>query len=87
MDGIRIPTLSAVFDLVRQAKADHVRFNIETKLTPTSGADTPDPETFAAAVAQAVRDAGLRRAWPCSPSIGARLRSCAASLRRSNASA
>jgi len=59
MDGVRIPKLTDVFDLVRQAKADHVRFNIETKLTPTSGADTPDPETFAAAMAQAVRDAGL----------------------------
>jgi glycerophosphoryl diester phosphodiesterase len=59
MDGVRIPTLSAVFDLVREAKADHVRFNIETKLTPTSGPDTPDPEAFAAALAKAVRDAGL----------------------------
>ena len=59
MDGVRIPTLMEVFDLARQAKADHVRFNIETKLTPTSGADTPDPETFAAAVARAVREADL----------------------------
>ena len=59
MDGVRIPTLTEVFDLVRQAKADHVRFNIETKLTPTSGADTPDPETFAAAVARVVHEAGL----------------------------
>jgi glycerophosphoryl diester phosphodiesterase len=59
MDGVRIPTLTSVFDLVRQVKADHVRFNIETKLTPTSGADTPDPEMFAAAVLQAVREAGL----------------------------
>src|SRR5262245_15997693 len=59
MDGVRIPTLTAVFDLVRQVKADHVRFNIETKLTPTSGADTPDPETFAAAVLQAVRKTAL----------------------------
>ena len=59
MDGVRIPTLMEVFDLVRQAKADHVRFNIETKLTPTSGADTPDPETFAAALARAVREAEL----------------------------
>ena len=59
MDGVRIPTLMEVFDLVRQAKADHVRFNIETKLTPTSGADTPDAETFAAAVARAVREADL----------------------------
>ena len=58
-DGARIPTLAEVFDLVRRAGADHVGFNIETKLTPTSGADAPDPETFAAAVAAAVRAAGL----------------------------
>jgi glycerophosphoryl diester phosphodiesterase len=57
MDGVRIPTLMEVFNLARQA--DHVRFNIETKLTPTSGADTPDPETFAAAVVRAAREAGL----------------------------
>jgi len=59
MDNVRIPALTEVFELVKQAKADHVRFNIETKLTPTSGADTPDPEAFAAAFAKAVRDAGL----------------------------
>jgi glycerophosphoryl diester phosphodiesterase len=59
MDDVRIPTLMEVFDLVQRAKADHVRFNIETKLTPTSGADTPDPETFAAAAVRAVREAGL----------------------------
>jgi glycerophosphoryl diester phosphodiesterase len=59
MDGVRIPALTALFDLVRQAKANHVRFNIETKLTPTSGPDTPHPETFAAALAQVARDAGL----------------------------
>jgi glycerophosphoryl diester phosphodiesterase len=59
VDGAPIPTLAEVFDLVRRTKADHVRFNIETKLTPTSGADTPDPETFASAVAKVVREAGL----------------------------
>jgi glycerophosphoryl diester phosphodiesterase len=58
-DGTRIPALTEVFDLARRAKADHVRFNIETKLTPTSGSDTPDPETFAAALAKSVREAGL----------------------------
>ena len=42
-----------------RAGADHVRFNIETKITPTSGAETPDPEAFAAAVAAAIRAAGL----------------------------
>ena len=52
VDGATIPTLAEVFDLVRSAKADHVRFNIETKLTPTSGADVADPETFAAAVVE-----------------------------------
>jgi glycerophosphoryl diester phosphodiesterase len=59
VDGARIPTLAEVFDLVARAPADHVRFNIETKLTPTSGADTADPEAFAAAVAATVRAAGL----------------------------
>jgi glycerophosphoryl diester phosphodiesterase len=58
-DGARIPTLAELFDLVRRRGADHVRFNIETKLTPTSGAETPDPETFAAAIARVVREAGL----------------------------
>ena len=58
-DGARVPTLAEVFDFARRVRADHVRFNIETKLTPTSGADAPDPETFAAAVAAAVRAAGL----------------------------
>ncbi len=59
VDGAAIPTLAEVFDLVRRSGAGHVRFNIETKLTPTSGADTPDPETFAGAVAAVVREAGL----------------------------
>jgi glycerophosphoryl diester phosphodiesterase len=58
-DGARVPTLAEVFDLAREMRADDVRFNIETKLTPTSGGDAPDPETFAAAVAAAVRAAGL----------------------------
>jgi glycerophosphoryl diester phosphodiesterase len=59
MDGVRIPALTELFDLVRKAKADHIRFNIETKLAPTSAADTPDPDTFAAALAQVVREANL----------------------------
>ena len=58
-DGARIPTLAEVFELVRQVRATHIRFNIETKLTPTSGSDAPDPELFAKAIAAAVRDAGL----------------------------
>jgi glycerophosphoryl diester phosphodiesterase len=59
MDGVRIPALTEVLELVRTSGAEHVRFNIETKLTAASGTDTPDPETFAAAFAAAVRAAGL----------------------------
>jgi glycerophosphoryl diester phosphodiesterase len=59
MDDVRIPKLTDVFDLAKRNGADHIRFNIETKLTPTSGADTPDPETFAAALVKAIHDAGL----------------------------
>jgi glycerophosphoryl diester phosphodiesterase len=61
VDGARIPTLTEVFHLVARAGAEHVRFNIETKLTPTSGADTPPPELFAEAAARAIREAGLAR--------------------------
>jgi glycerophosphoryl diester phosphodiesterase len=59
VDGATIPALADVFELVRRVKADRIRFNIETKLTPTSGADTPDPDTFAAALAALVREARL----------------------------
>jgi glycerophosphoryl diester phosphodiesterase len=58
-DGVRIPALGEVFDLVKRSGADHIRFNIETKVTPTDGADVPDPDTFAALLAKAVREAGL----------------------------
>jgi glycerophosphoryl diester phosphodiesterase len=59
IDGARIPALSEVFELARRAGAGQVRFNIETKLTPASAGDTADPESFAAAVVQAIRDAGI----------------------------
>jgi glycerophosphoryl diester phosphodiesterase len=56
VDGTTIPTLAEVFEL---AKATAVRFNIETKITPTSGDETPDPETFVRAVVDAAREAGV----------------------------
>jgi glycerophosphoryl diester phosphodiesterase len=59
VDGTRIPALTELFALVRDAKADHVRFNIETKLTPQAPDETADPETFASALAAAIRAAGL----------------------------
>jgi len=59
VDGATIPALAEVLELVHRRGADHVRFNIETKITPRAGADVADPETFAAAVAAAVRRAGV----------------------------
>jgi glycerophosphoryl diester phosphodiesterase len=58
-DGARIPTLAEVFELVSRTGADHIRFNIETKLTPTSGFAVPDPELFAKTTAAAARAANL----------------------------
>lgn len=59
VDGERIPRLAEVFELARRSGANHVRFNIETKLSPNAPADTADPATFAQALATMVRDAGL----------------------------
>ena len=60
VDGERFPQLSELFDLGK-ASAKPVRFNIETKITPTSGADTPDPATFAKLVVAAVRTADVAK--------------------------
>lgn len=57
-DGERFPQLSELFDLAK-ASGKPVRFNIETKITPTSGTNTPDPATFAKLVLAAVREANV----------------------------
>jgi glycerophosphoryl diester phosphodiesterase len=57
-DGERFPKLSELFDLGK-ASGKPVRFNIETKITPESGADTPDPATFARLVVAAVKAANM----------------------------
>jgi glycerophosphoryl diester phosphodiesterase len=61
-DGERIPTLAELFALARDARSPGgrpVRFNIETKLTPTSAVPTASAEEFARAVAHEVRSAGM----------------------------
>jgi glycerophosphoryl diester phosphodiesterase len=60
-DGQRIPSLASVFALVGRLGADHVRFNIETKIDPGRPADTPDVARFVDLVLQVVRDAGMTR--------------------------
>jgi len=58
VDGARIPTLLELFELAR-ASGKSPRFNIETKLSPERPDETPDPDTFARLVVEAVRAAGL----------------------------
>jgi glycerophosphoryl diester phosphodiesterase len=57
-DGERFPMLDEAFALGK-ASAKPVRFNIETKITPTSGSEVPDAATFARLVVAAVREAGM----------------------------
>ncbi len=57
-DGARFPRLSELFALAKTS-GKAVRFNVETKITPTSGDTTPDPATFARLVIAVARDAGV----------------------------
>ena len=52
VDGERIPALEELFELVRRS-GKAVRFNIETKLSPETPAQTPDPDTFVRLVVEA----------------------------------
>jgi glycerophosphoryl diester phosphodiesterase len=58
VDGTRFPQLVELFDLAR-ASGKPVRFNIETKITPTSGDTTPDAVSFAKLVIAVVRQAKM----------------------------
>ncbi|MDM7948078.1 glycerophosphodiester phosphodiesterase [Hydrogenophaga sp.] len=60
-DGERIPTLSSLFERVRQLGADGVRFNIETKLQPGSAVPAATPEAFVRAIVEVVRAHGMER--------------------------
>jgi len=46
--GTKIPTLQALFELVRRSGDETVRFNIETKIDPDHPTESPDPERFVA---------------------------------------
>ncbi len=59
VDGQRIPALSALFEMVKAAGANSMRFNIETKLNPLAPADTVSPEAMTQALLKVVREAGL----------------------------
>jgi glycerophosphoryl diester phosphodiesterase len=55
-DGQQFPTLADLFAL---GAGKAVRFNVETKLTPTNPAETPDPAAFARLTVEVVRNAGV----------------------------
>jgi glycerophosphoryl diester phosphodiesterase len=59
VDGTRIPTLAQLFERVRALGAEHVRFNIETKLFPLQPQDTVSMEAMTDALLRAIREAGL----------------------------
>lgn len=58
VDGARIPTLAAVFQLARRMGNEKVRFSIELKIDPGRPEATLAPEPFAEAVVRVVRRAG-----------------------------
>lgn len=60
VDGERVPTLAAVFDLVRARGNDRVRIAIETKISPLTPGLAPSPEDFVRAVMAVVDAHGLR---------------------------
>ena len=57
IDGARIPRLADVFELVRRAGNERVRFNIETKISPLHPDETASPEVFVGALLQVIRHA------------------------------
>ncbi len=58
-DGSRIPSLEAVFKLVKELGADEVQFDIETKINPSLPDETPAPEPFVDALLDVIRAHGM----------------------------
>jgi glycerophosphoryl diester phosphodiesterase len=59
-DGVRIPRLKDLFELVKVKGHTQVQFAIETKITPQRPDQTPDPERFVQLLLQEVREHGLQ---------------------------
>ena len=59
VDGTRIPRLGDLFALVRKSGNQLVRFNIEIKTSPLAPGETPDPESFAGTLIDAIRQEGM----------------------------
>ncbi|WP_226886535.1 glycerophosphodiester phosphodiesterase [Nisaea nitritireducens] len=59
VDGTRVPKLADLFAMVAARGDQAVRFNIETKRSPLSPGDTPEPEAFARLLIETARGAGV----------------------------
>ncbi len=60
-DGERIPTLAAIFAKVKELGADHVQFDIETKVFPDHPDYTLPPEEFVRKLLAVIREAGMTK--------------------------
>ena len=58
-DGERVPTLASLFAFAVKRGAGDVRFNIETKISPSAASETLAPEPFVRALIAEIRKAGL----------------------------
>ena len=59
LDGARIPRLTDLFELVRRAGNESVRFAIETKVSPLEPALTLAPDVFTRKLIATIREAGM----------------------------
>ena len=58
-DGVRIPRLKDLFEMVKAQGHSQVKFAIETKITPQRPDQTPDPERFVQLLLQEIREHGM----------------------------
>lgn len=59
MDGVRIPTLASLFQLVNDLGAKNVHFDMETKINPHHPDSTLAPEPFVRKVLEVIREYGM----------------------------
>ncbi|MSP34835.1 MAG: glycerophosphodiester phosphodiesterase [Limnohabitans sp.] len=58
-DGIRVPRLKDLFEMVKMGGHQQVKFAIETKITPQRPDQTPEPEKFVELLLQEIQQYGL----------------------------
>ena len=58
-DGVRIPRLKDLFELIKAQGNTQVKLAIETKITPQRPDQTPDPERFVQMLLQEIKDHGM----------------------------